>query len=84
MNSVPLPVLVPFTRLEADTLQCLLEDFATRDGTDYGEVEMSLVTRVQLLHEQLKSGDARLVYFPVDESIQLLSQREAKAMGLED
>lgn len=77
-----MPVLIPHTLLEAETLQRMLEDFATRDGTDYGETELSLAARVQLITLQLKRGEAKLVFFPQDETVQLLSASDAKAMGL--
>ncbi|MCB1699151.1 MAG: YheU family protein, partial [Halioglobus sp.] len=35
-------VAVPVERLQPDVLQALLEEFASRDGTDYGERELSL------------------------------------------
>jgi uncharacterized protein YheU (UPF0270 family) len=84
MSQSALPVLIPFGRLDAQTLQRLLEDFATRDGTDYGETELSLAARVELIHQQVKRGEAKLVFFPQDESLQIVSAREAKNMGLED
>lgn len=84
MNQTALPVLVPHTQIDVETLQRMLEDFATRDGTDYGETELTLPARVQLIHLQLKRGEAKLVYFPQDESVQLVSAQQAKALGLED
>ncbi|HMW48336.1 MAG TPA: YheU family protein [Marinagarivorans sp.] len=84
MSQTILPVLIPHERVGEETLQRLLEDFATRDGTDYGATELSLTQRVQLIHQQLKRGEAKLVYFPQDESVQLVTEREAKMMGLED
>ena len=37
---------VPWDALEADTLRALVEEFVTREGTDYGEVELSLEQKV--------------------------------------
>ncbi|MFO1369677.1 MAG: YheU family protein [Marinagarivorans sp.] len=82
MSQTAMPVLIPHTLLEAETLQRMLEDFATRDGTDYGETELSLAARVQLITLQLKRGEAKLVFFPQDETVLLLSASDAKAMGL--
>ena len=42
-------VMVPPQRLQAEVLQALLEEFASRDGTDYGERECTLeLTRVEV------------------------------------
>lgn len=54
-------VQVPPERLEADTLQALLEDYASRDGTDYGEQELSLARKVDDLRNQLRRGDLLIV-----------------------
>ncbi len=38
------------------------EEFVTRDGTDYGEVEVSLDAKVAQVHSQLKSDEAVIVF----------------------
>jgi uncharacterized protein YheU (UPF0270 family) len=47
-------VEVPPGRVEQDVLHALLEEFASRDGTDYGESERSLDTKVVELRTQLR------------------------------
>jgi uncharacterized protein YheU (UPF0270 family) len=34
-------MIIPYTELSEDALEALIEDFVTRDGTDYGWDEMS-------------------------------------------
>ena len=55
-------VAVPIDRLDVDTLVSLLEEFASRDGTDYGEREVALEQKVAELRSQLAAGDIRLLY----------------------
>ena len=55
-------VAVPIDRLDVDTLVSLLEEFASRDGTDYGEREVALEQKVADLRTQLATGDIRLLY----------------------
>ena len=55
-------VEVPAARLQTEVLQALLEEYASRDGTDYGEQETSLDRKVSQLRAQLQCGDARIVY----------------------
>jgi uncharacterized protein YheU (UPF0270 family) len=50
-------VAVPLDRLPSDVLVALLEEFASRDGTDYGERECSLEQKVGELRTQLAAGD---------------------------
>lgn len=66
------PVEVPWTRLPAATLRTIAEEFCTRDGTDYAEVELSLDERVALLMGQLESGSARLVFEAESQTLGIL------------
>jgi uncharacterized protein YheU (UPF0270 family) len=66
--------------LSPDTLQGLLEEYATRDGTDYGEVEVALSERVAQAMRQLRSGDIVIVFDALSESVSLLGRREAQQL----
>jgi len=55
-------VKIPYKQLSSEALQGIIEEFVTRDGTDYGEVEVSLETKVTQIHSQLKSGKAVIVF----------------------
>ncbi len=55
-------VQVPYQSLNPDTLRILVEDFVTREGTDYGDQEISLESKVQQVIGQLRLGAARIVY----------------------
>ncbi|MEM1191658.1 MAG: YheU family protein [Pseudomonadota bacterium] len=70
-------VRVPITRLAPGTLQGLLEEFASRDGTDYGERETPLEDRVSALREGLSGGEVELIYDIASESWDLLSRDRA-------
>lgn len=58
----PEPVLIDHLALDPETLRRLIEDFVTRDGTDYGAVEASLERRVEEVHAQLKNGKASVSF----------------------
>lgn len=75
-------IKVPLDRLDADTLQAMLEDFASRDGTDYGIREHSLEEKVDHLQRQLKAGDLTLVYDLDSEHWDLCSPERAVELGL--
>ena len=55
-------VEVPWRELDAHALRGLIEEFVTRDGTDYGAVETSLENRVSQVMNQLKTGDAVVTF----------------------
>ena len=56
-------MLIPYQMLEADTLQRLLEDFASRDGTDNGHAD-DLDSRVTQLRRQLERKQVVIVFHP--------------------
>jgi uncharacterized protein YheU (UPF0270 family) len=70
-------VAVPLERLQSDVLLRLLEEFTSRDGTDYGEREVSLEQKVASLRTQLQRGDLQVLYDVDSEQWDLLSADQA-------
>lgn len=75
-------MIIPHEQLSSDTLQGLIEEFITREGTDYGHEEVSLDTKVAQVLRQLRRGDVVIVFDPSSESVSLLTQRDAKLLSL--
>jgi uncharacterized protein YheU (UPF0270 family) len=63
------PVVVPHTALDAELLRAVIESFVLREGTDYGERELSLDQKVAHVVRQLERGDAHIVFDPQTESV---------------
>lgn len=53
---------VPVERLDAEVLAALLEEFASRDGTDYGAVECSLEKKTKQLLGKLQTSELHILY----------------------
>lgn len=66
------PVEIPRESLSPETLRALIEEFVTRDGTDYGAVERTLEEKVAAVERQLARGEVRIVFDPESESATLL------------
>jgi uncharacterized protein len=66
------PVDVPYTELPAELLQAVIESFVLREGTDYGEREISLQDKVAKVIAQLKRGEAKIVFDPESETITIV------------
>ena len=64
-------VEVPATELAPETLQSLIETFVLREGTDYGVQEVSLASKVAQVMRQLQRGEARIVFDPATESVDI-------------
>lgn len=63
------PVEVPYGELPKDLLHAVIESFVLREGTDYGEKEISLEDKVARVMSQLKRGEAKIVFDPESESV---------------
>lgn len=55
-------MIIPHADIATDTLNALIEEFVTRDGTDYGDIETSTVTKVQQVMNQLERKEVFIVY----------------------
>ena len=53
---------IPHTALSLETLNNLVEEFVTREGTDYGNHEYSLADKVRQVLRQIERGSAVIVY----------------------
>jgi uncharacterized protein YheU (UPF0270 family) len=68
-------VVVDPADLSRDALRGLIEEFVTREGTDYGLREKDLEEKVQDVERQPRSGEARIVYDLVEERANIVSRR---------
>ncbi|MGM0654359.1 MAG: YheU family protein [Thermodesulfobacteriota bacterium] len=65
-------VKIPYDQLSPEALQGVVEEFVTRDGTDYGETEISLETKIDQVRAQLKNGKAVIIFDQETESCTFL------------
>jgi uncharacterized protein YheU (UPF0270 family) len=68
-KEIPEPVEVPYTELAPELLHAVIESFVLREGTDYGEKELSLQDKVARVVAQLKRSEAKILFDPESESI---------------
>lgn len=66
---------IPYQQLSADTLDAILEEFATREGTDYGDVTYTLAQKVAMLRQQLVRGDVGITFDTATETCSLVRLR---------
>jgi uncharacterized protein len=72
MELPPEPVVVPYTELAPELLHAVVESFVLREGTDYGEREISLPSKVARVINQLKSGEAKIMFDPESDSVTII------------
>jgi len=69
-------MIIPHTEVAKDTLHALIEEFVTRDGTDYGEHEVSTERKVQQVMDQLERQEIYIVYSELHETCTLKTKQE--------
>ena len=68
-------VVVPWEQLEAATLRRVAESFVTREGTDYGEREVSLSQKTDEVLAQLRRGEAQILFSTEEETLDIVPVR---------
>lgn len=69
-------MIIPPGSLSEEALQGVLEEFISRDGTDYGEQELSLEAKVARLKPQVMRGEVLIVFDEALEGVTLMTREE--------
>lgn len=83
MNEAPTPsepdspgVDLDPAQLSPGALRGLVEEYVTREGTDYGQGDWSLEEKVAQVFRQLECGEARIVFDLEQESASIVTAPE--------
>jgi uncharacterized protein YheU (UPF0270 family) len=71
-------MIIPYNELSEDALHSLIEDFVTRDGTDYGKDEMTRQEKAAHLFELLKTGELLISYNEESETCGLVTREKLR------
>jgi len=74
----PEPIVIPHRELSVAALRGVLESFVLREGTDYGEREVSLDQKVAQVLRQLERGEAQIVFDATLQSIDIVVSQSTK------
>ena len=66
--------------LSPGALRGIVEEYVTREGTDYGLQELSLYDKVRRLRRQLDAGELKLLYDMESEEWDLLPAADAERL----
>jgi uncharacterized protein len=69
------PVFVPYQELSPETLRGVIESFVLREGTEYGAQDFTLEEKLAHVYRQLERREARIVFDPNTESIDIIPVR---------
>ena len=77
-NSLTRGLIIPFKGLSPEALRCVIEEFVTRDGTDYGESEIPLDTKIQQVLNQLHAGKVVITFDKKTETCNIVPSGDIK------
>lgn len=65
--------------LSSEALRGVIEEFVSREGTDYGLVEASFEKKVADVERQLTSGEARIIFDTVEETVHIVDVKRLRS-----
>jgi uncharacterized protein YheU (UPF0270 family) len=65
-------MIIPYKDLQPDTLTGIIREFVLREGTEYGEDDVPLASKVEQVKQQLANGSAFLVYSELHDTVNIL------------
>jgi len=71
---------IPYTKLSPTTLRAIVQEFVTRDGTDYSSVER----RVENVLRQLEAGQVELHFDDQAETCNIVTVADAETPPEDD
>jgi len=65
-------MIIPYQSLSEETLTNLIEEFVTRDGTDYGRYDLTMQDKVSSVKLLLQSGEVVLLFTECTQSVNIV------------
>ena len=75
-------MIIPYKDIEPDTLNNLIEEYVTRDGTDNG-YDQPLEDKVNTVLRLLTLGEVVIVYDQEMESVNIIPRKNVSEPGLD-
>ncbi len=77
-------MIIPLDQIADDTLTAIIEDFILREGTDYGDIDISNTDKIAQVKAQLKQGTIVLAYSELYESVNILPKTQFEQQLIEE
>jgi uncharacterized protein YheU (UPF0270 family) len=71
-------IVIPWERLSEGALRGVIEEFVTREGTEYGDHDVSLDDKVRDVQRQLERRDVVVLFDVKTEAVNLVRAREVR------
>ena len=77
-DDAPTELVIPFDQLSAAAQRGVIEEFVTREGTDYGHTDVSLDDKVAAVRRQIERGEVVLLFDVKSENVNLVTRAELR------
>jgi uncharacterized protein YheU (UPF0270 family) len=74
-------MLIPHRQLSPEALRGVIEEFVTREGTDYGGIHIPLEDKIKQVRRQLDKGEAVVVFDEETEQCNIVRAEEMRGRG---
>jgi uncharacterized protein len=68
-------VEIPHAELSPEALRGVIESFVLREGTEYGERDVPLETKIAQVLRQIERGEAQIVFDPNSETVDVVLKK---------
>ena len=65
-------IQIPWQSLSESALNGIIEEFVTREGTEYGDAEVSIESKCRQVRRQLEGGEAIITYNDDDQTCSIV------------
>lgn len=69
-------MIIPYQDISSDALQGLIEEFITREGTDYGDMEYTLADKVEQVKQQLQQKQIFIIFDSFTECCNIVTKEQ--------
>lgn len=76
-------MIIPHAALPPEVLRGVIEEFVLREGTEYGEREVALETKVAQVIRQLEGGEVFVLFDAESESCDIVTKGSARYRAAE-
>ena len=66
-------MLIPYTKLSEEALRAVIEEYITREGTEYGVKEYTFEKKIEQIRQQLLQGEIKINFDSETETCNLVS-----------
>lgn len=65
-------MIIPYEKLAIDVLDAIIQEFVLREGTEYGFEDISLEEKIDDIKQQLKVGNAVIVFSELHQTVNIM------------